>query len=47
MEENPLAWWVMVNGLAVDARVLPLEIQEQLVQRKLIPFVPGKQAEPE
>lgn len=46
MEENPLAWWVMVNGLAVDARALPLEIQEELVKRKLIPFVPGKQAEP-
>lgn len=46
MEENPLAWWVMVNGLAVDARKLPLEIQEHLAQRKLIPFVPRKHAEP-
>jgi hypothetical protein len=47
MESNPLAWWVMVNGLAIDARTLPLEIQEELVRRKLIPFVPGKRTEPE
>lgn len=46
MEENPLAWWVMINGLAVDTRKLSLEIQEQLAQRKLIPFVPIKRAEP-
>lgn len=45
METNPLAWWVMVNGLAVDSRTLPLEIQEELVRRKLIPFVPGKLTE--
>ena len=45
MESNPLAWWVMVNGLAVDARMLSLEIQEELVRRKLIPFVPGKTTE--
>jgi hypothetical protein len=46
MESNPLAWWVMVNGLAIDARTLPLEIQEELVRRKLIPFVPEKRTEP-
>jgi hypothetical protein len=46
MESNPLAWWVLVNGLAVDARTLPLGIQEELVLRKIIPFVPGKRAEP-
>jgi hypothetical protein len=39
MEDNPLAWLVMINGLAVDARTLPVEIQEELVKRKLIPFV--------
>jgi hypothetical protein len=46
MESNPLAWWVMVNGLAIDARTLPLEIQEELVRRKIIPFVTGKRTEP-
>jgi hypothetical protein len=47
LEENPLAWWVMINDLAVDARKLPIEIQEELVQRKLIPFVPGKRSVPD
>lgn len=42
MEQNPLAWWVMVNGMVVDARKMSLEIQEDLVRRGLIPFVPGK-----
>jgi len=45
MEANPLAWWVMVNGLIVDARNLPLELQKELVRRGLIPFVPGKKGE--
>lgn len=35
----------MINGLAVDARKMPLEIQEELVKRGLIPFVPGNKGE--
>jgi hypothetical protein len=46
MESNPLAWLVMVNGLAVDARMLPPEVQEELVRRNIIPFVTEKRAEP-
>jgi len=45
LEHNPFAWWVMINGLAVDARKMPLEIQEELVKRGLIPFVPGNKGE--
>jgi hypothetical protein len=41
LESNPFAWWVMIDGLAVDARDLPREVQEELVRRGLIPFVPG------
>jgi len=40
METNPFAWMVLVNGLAVDARNLPLDFQEELVRRGMIPFVP-------
>jgi len=48
MEHNPLAWFVMVNGLMVDARMLPREIQEVLAGKGVIPFVPsGKKAEPD
>ena len=42
LEDNPLAWHVMVNGFIVDARSLPLEIQEEAHRKGLIPFVPGK-----
>lgn len=47
LENNPLAWYVMVNGLMVDARKLPLEVQEELVRRGLIPFLPKSKAGPE
>lgn len=42
MEKNPFAWWVSVNGLAVDSRKLPLPVQEQLAKERIIPFVPSK-----
>jgi hypothetical protein len=44
LEENPFVWWVKINNIAVDARDLPLNIQEELDRRGLIPFVPrGRQ----
>lgn len=42
MDDNMMAWMIMVNGLIVDARRLPLEIQEIAYQKGLIPYVPGK-----
>lgn len=38
--ESPLRWLVEVNGLVVDARVLPQELQEEAFRLGLIPFVP-------
>ena len=37
------AEWVLaeVNGLAVDARTLPLEVQIYCAEKGLIPYVPG------
>jgi hypothetical protein len=47
MDKNPLTWLVIINGLVVDVRNLPREIQEELARRGLIPFVPSeKMAEP-
>lgn len=40
--DNPMAWMIQVNGLVVDARSVPLEIQEEAYRLGLIPFVPGK-----
>ena len=43
MDDNIVAWMIMVNGLIVDARRLPLEIQEIAYEKGLIPYVPGRQ----
>jgi hypothetical protein len=42
LDDNMMAWMIMVNGLIVDARSLPLEIQEIAYQKGLIPYIPGK-----
>jgi Domain of unknown function (DUF6398) len=39
--KNPLAWIIEVNGLAVDARHVPLDIQVEAFQRGLIPYIPA------
>src|SRR4029450_2156070 len=41
MEDNPLAWMIMVNGFAVDVRQMPREVQEMAYEKGLIPYVPG------
>jgi len=42
LDENPLAWMIMVNGLIVDARGLPREVQEIAYEKGLIPYIPGE-----
>jgi hypothetical protein len=37
LERHPMAWIVQVNGLLVDARQLPEELQDEARQRGLIP----------
>lgn len=39
--DNPLVWMLQVNGLMVDARRMPLEVQEIAFAKGLIPYVPG------
>ena len=34
-----MAWMIEVDGLVVDARRLPLEIQEVAFQKGIIPYV--------
>jgi len=40
MENNPLVWMIQVNGLVVDARYCPREIQEEAYKKGLIPYMP-------
>src|SRR5207253_1607279 len=37
LARNPLAWMIEVNGLVVDARILPPELQAEARRRGLIP----------
>ena len=41
IDESPMAWMIMVNGLIVDARYLPRPIQEEAYRKGLIPYLPG------
>jgi hypothetical protein len=45
MDDNPMAWMVMVNGLIVDVRSMPLEVQRIAYEKGLIPYIPGEQEE--
>ena len=40
LDDNPLAWMISVNGLIVDARYTPREIQEEAFRLGLIPYLP-------
>ncbi len=41
LDRNPVAWWVMVDRLMVDARTAPRAIQEEALRKGLIPYLPG------
>jgi hypothetical protein len=41
LAENPLVWMLLVDGVVVDIRTMPRELQEQAYALGLIPFVPG------
>ncbi|MCP4543323.1 MAG: hypothetical protein GY832_39925 [Chloroflexi bacterium] len=42
MDDNAMAWMIMIDGLIVDARRMSLEIQEIAHEMGLIPYVPGR-----
>lgn len=42
MDENPLAWMIMVDGFVMDVRYAPLAIQEAAYQKGLIPYIPDR-----
>jgi len=41
MDDNPMAWMIMVDGLIVDARSMPRAIQEEAHRKGLIPYMPS------
>jgi hypothetical protein len=42
VEKNPLIWMLEVNGLIIDVRHAPREIQEEAFRKGLIPYIPGE-----
>ncbi len=42
MADNPLVWLLEVNGLVVDIRYMPIEVQRIAYQKGLIPYIPGE-----
>jgi hypothetical protein len=39
IDRNPMVWMLEVNGLIVDARYMPREVQEIAYQKGLIPYI--------
>lgn len=44
LDESPLVWLIPINGLPMDVRRMPREIQEEAHRRGLIPYVPAQEA---
>jgi hypothetical protein len=40
---HPLAWMIQVNGLMVDARRMPREVQEIAFDKGFIPYIPAEE----
>jgi hypothetical protein len=41
VDRNPMVWMLQVNGLMVDVRHMPREVQESAFQKGLIPYIPA------
>jgi hypothetical protein len=42
LDHNPMAWMIQVNGLVVDARMMPRPTQEEAFRKGLIPHLPDE-----
>jgi hypothetical protein len=41
LDSNPMAWYIQVDGIIIDARSAPLEVQEEAYRLGLIPYIPA------
>jgi hypothetical protein len=41
LQSNPMAWLLTVNGMIVDIRTMPREVQEIAFEKGLIPYIPN------
>jgi hypothetical protein len=40
---NPLVWMIEVNGILIDLRNMPREVQETAYAKGIIPYIPADQ----
>ena len=45
LADNPMVWILEINGLMMDIRTTPLEVQRLAYEKGLIPFIPSEHAE--
>jgi len=41
IDDNPMIWYLKVNGYLVDIRTMPREAQEEALRKGLIPYIPA------
>lgn len=41
IKDSPIAWMISVNGIMMDARSCPRDVQEIAFQKGLIPYIPS------
>jgi hypothetical protein len=41
LDKNPLVWMAKVNGMLVDLREMPREVQEIAFEKGMIPYIPA------
>ncbi len=41
VDSNPLVWMLQVNGLIVDIRTMPRDVQVQAFEKGFIPYIPA------
>ena len=41
LDQNTLVWMATVNGVVVDLREMPREVQEIAHERGIIPYIPA------
>lgn len=47
IDDNPLVWLLEVNGVPVDVRVMPREVQVIAYEKGLIPYIPADRQKPD
>lgn len=46
VEQNPMTWMLQVNGVIMDIRTMPREVQELAWEKGLIPWIPADRQPP-